>query len=109
LNPPLKKPVPFDNSGGSTISPSERRALDQNYSVTSSDQLRIRSIVAHSKNMKKSPSGSNKEDLLIWAKTNNPFEAYFLAAYLKVPHLQPDFSDPMLAAKLKAWLAWASK
>jgi hypothetical protein len=105
----LKRQEAGGNYQTTDASISDRRAPIFVYKITPSDQLRIRSIIGNSKNLKNRSDLNNKEDLMIWAKTKNPFEAYFLAAYLRVDHPPPIFSDPTLLAKLDAWIAWAKE
>lgn len=49
----------------------------------------------------------NKNQLIEWTKKNNQIEAYFIAAYLEIPHEPPVFTDPTLSAKLTAWLKYS--
>lgn len=52
---------------------------------------------------------SSREEVLAWAGLRNPIEAYFVAAYMDVPHVPPQFADPTLNYKLSKWLEWVGK
>ena len=49
----------------------------------------------------------NKNQLIKLTKKDNQIEAYFIAAYLEIPHEPPVFTDPTLSEKLIAWLKYS--
>jgi RNA-directed DNA polymerase len=49
----------------------------------------------------------NKNQLIKLTKKDNQIEAYFIAAYLEIPHEPPVFTDPTLSGKLIAWLKYS--
>jgi hypothetical protein len=79
------------------------------YSLDSSDYNRINSLIERSKRLSRVESLNDRESVILWAKEKNLIEAYFLVAFLKIPHESPNFTDGHLTAKLNAWLLWASK
>ncbi len=79
------------------------------YRITAKDAHRIRSLIDRAKTLYKPSRLSNKEELVHWAKTQNSFEAYFMAKLLKIPHFKADFVDHTLNEKLQSWLTWAEQ
>jgi hypothetical protein len=72
------------------------------------DPERLRDLIAISAKLTRpSLPLQTRQAVLEWSGTKNPIEAFFLAAYLQVPHTAPDFSDQTLSSKLGEWLAWA--
>lgn len=76
-----------------------------------SDKVRVRQLMRDANLLSTNGIGNlaDKNQLLKWAKKTNPIEAYFMAAYLGIPHMPPDFSDPVLNIKLEYWLKYAKK
>jgi hypothetical protein len=76
-----------------------------------SDKVRVRQLMREANLLSTNGIGSllDKGQLLKWTKKTNPIEAYFMAAYIGIPHIPPDFSDPALNLKLEYWLKYAKK
>jgi hypothetical protein len=79
------------------------------YRITVKDAQRIRSLIERARTLYKPSRLGNREELLHWAKTQNSFEAYFMAKLLKIPHYEADFVDNTLNEKLQSWLTWAEQ
>ena len=79
--------------------------------VSSQDQLRIRSLISRGKQLKnkKITNQLSYDEVLVWAKTKSPLEAFFLAHIYGVPHHSPQFVDPTLTQRLNAWFDYARK
>lgn len=83
------------------------------YRLSSSDMTRVKNLVQHARTLDSSLSINtnskilNKDELLIWTKCTNPFDAYFIAGYLKVSHHAPDYDDDALLRKLNAFIEWS--
>lgn len=78
--------------------------------ITAEDTVRVSKLVEIAKALPKPLSTLySKEGLLAWSGRKNPIEAYFLAAYLKVRHEAPLFTDSNLNWKLDSWVQWARR
>ncbi len=79
------------------------------YTVAEEEHERITNLISESRRLAATRPSTKvgREELLRWSGRKNAFEAYFLANILEISHDPPDFTDPTLSVKLRAWVQWA--
>ena len=89
---------------------SKEKLIVESYKINEADKPRVRQLMREASVLTVPNDNKiiDKIQLIQWTKKENIFEAYFIAAYLRVPHEPPVFNDQTLSAKLVAWLKYSS-